>query len=113
MVLCIIFNSPNDISRAVAAAFFVHRDYLRVTSLTTDTTLSNFYAISNEKASKNNLNLTFINSKETHYDTRNLTQQDIQFLSNFVSPEVVETIRITTKESISLFHQLQEHTTKQ
>ena len=50
------FNSPKDFSREAIATFSVHRDYLGVTSLTTDTTLSNFNATSNEKTSKNNLN---------------------------------------------------------
>ena len=34
----LFFNIPNDISNAAIVTISVHRDYLRVTPLTTDTT---------------------------------------------------------------------------
>ena len=95
------FNIPNDIFSAVIATVSVHREYLILIQFTTDTTFLNYNAIFNDRTSNNVLNSTFINTQKTLNGTRNLTQHDFQTPSDFLSKGVVETLPITTQQSIS------------
>ena len=54
--LMFFFQIPNDISSAAIATISKHRDYLRVTRLTTNTISLNYNAIFDNRASNNSLN---------------------------------------------------------
>ena len=57
-----------------------------------------------KRTCNNSLNSTFINTLENLNGTRNLTKQDIQTPSHFINEQIVETLPITTKRSISPRH---------
>ena len=79
----------------------VHRDYLRVTPLTTDTTPLNYNAIFNDRTSNNSLNSIFIKTQENLNGTKNLTKQDIKAPSHFVNEEIVQALPKTTQQKTS------------
>ena len=72
--LMFFFHIPNDISNAAITTNSIYRDYLRLTPLTTDTTLSNYSTIFKEsffhQFSKFNTK-----SKKSLIGTTNLTRQ--------------------------------------
>ena len=88
------FNIPNYISSAAVGTVSVHKDYVRVTSLTTDTTSLNYNTKFHDRTSNNSSN-SLLNEQETFNGNRNLTQRDIQTSSHFVNKEIVETIPTT------------------
>ena len=57
-----------------------------------------------KRTCNNSLNSTFINTLENLNGTRNLTKQNIQTPSHFVNEQIVKTLPITTKRSISPSH---------
>ena len=69
----IFFNNPNVFSSAAIATASVHRDYLRVTPLITDTTPWNLKTILNDNTSNNILTSTFISTQEILNGTKNRT----------------------------------------
>ena len=97
----IFLNNPNDISSTANATVSVHKDYLKVTPLTTDTTPSNYNTLFNDRASNNSLNSTFMSTQETLNGTRSLTHQEIQTRSHFMNDELVEITPKTTTEHFS------------
>ena len=70
--------------------------------LTVDATPSNYNSFLPDRAGNNNLNSTFIQKENLNF-TRNLTPQDIQTPSHFVTEEVVETITTTVQQISHLF----------
>ena len=70
-------NITTDISSAAVATVSVHKNYLRVTILTTDATPLKHNKLFNDRTGKNSLNSTFINTQETLNRTRNFAQQDV------------------------------------
>ena len=78
-----------------------NKDYVRVYPLTVDATHLNYNSFFPERTGKNSLNSTFINLDNLN-GTRNLTQQDIQTPSHFLSEAIVETTTTTeAQRSIS------------
>ena len=100
MVSWIIFYIPTDISSQAISTISINKDYVRVYPLTVDATPLNYKSFFPERTGNNSLNSTFINHDNLN-GTRNLTQQDIQTTSHFVSEEIVETITTTEAQSIS------------
>ena len=84
--------------------YFSKAYYLKVTPITIDTAPLNHNACSNERTTNLSLIRTFIKTKETLEVTRNFTQQDIQVPSKLINEEIVETLLITTQQSIFPFH---------
>ena len=82
-------NIPTDISSQTNSTISIHKDYVRVYPLTIDATRSNYNSFFPERSGNNSLNSTFINNDNLN-GTRNLSQQDIQIPSHFVSEEIVE-----------------------
>ena len=68
----LFFNISNDISSAAIASNSVQRDYLGVTTLTTDTTSWGYKTKFNDRTSNISLNSSLINTQETLNGTRNL-----------------------------------------
>ena len=87
-------NIPTDISSQTIGTISIHKDYVRVYSLTIDATPLNYKSVFPERTENNSLNSTFINNDNLN-GTRNLTQQEIQTPSHFVSEEIFETITTT------------------
>ena len=77
---------PTDISNQAISTISIHKDYVRVYPLTIDATPLNYHLFLPERTGNNSLNSTFINH-DNIYGTRNLTTQDIQTPSQFVSEE--------------------------
>ena len=97
----LFFNIPTDISNQTISTISINKDYFRVYPLTVDATPLNYSSFLPERTGNNSLKSTFINNDNLK-GTRNLTQQDIQTPSHFVSKEVVETITTTeAQRSIS------------
>ena len=71
MVSCSVFIIPNDNSSGANATIFVHRDFLRVTPFTTDTTPLNYNAIIPNRTSINSVNSTIIITQQTLNGTKN------------------------------------------
>ena len=84
-------NIPTDISSQAISTVSIHKDYVRVYSLLVDATPLNYNSFVHQRSGNDNLNCTFINNDKLN-ETKNLTQQDIQPSSHFVSKEIVETI---------------------
>ena len=94
-------NTPTDISSQAISTISIHKDYVRVYTLTIDATPLNYNSVFPEGTGKNSLNSTFINHDNLK-GTKNRTQQDIQTPSHFVSEEIIETITTTeAQQSIS------------
>ena len=87
-------NIPTNISRQAISTISIHKDYVRVDQLTIDATPLNYNTFFPKRTGNKSLSSTFINHDNLN-GTRNLTQQDIQTPSNFVSEEIVETITLT------------------
>ena len=101
MVSWIIFYIPKDISSQAISTISIKKDCVRVYPLTVDATPLNYKFFFPERTGNNSLNTTFINHDNLN-GTRNLTQQDIQTPSHFVSEEIVEIIATTeAQQSIS------------
>ena len=77
-----------DISSQANSTISIHKDYDRVYALTIDATPLNYNSFFPERTGNNGLNSTFINHDNLN-GTKNLTQQDIQTPSHFVSEEIV------------------------
>ena len=82
-------NIPTDISSQAISTISIHKDYVRVYPLTIDATPLNYKSFFPERTGNNSLNSTFTNNDNLN-GTRNLTKQDIQTPSHFVSEEIVE-----------------------
>ena len=95
-------NIPQDISSQAISTISVHRDYVKVIPLTIDAT-SLTYNTFLPDTRNNSLNSTVIHN-ENLSGTRNLTQQDIQTPSHFITEEIVQTTATTTQQSISPIH---------
>ena len=95
-------NIPTDISSQAISTISIHKDYVKMYPLTVDATPSNYNSFLPDRAGNNNLISTFI-QKENLNVTRNLTPQDIQTPSHFVTEEVVETITTTAQQISHLF----------
>ena len=96
-------NIPVDISSQAISTITIHKDYVKLISLTTDATPLNYNSFLPDKRQNKKLNSTLI-QQENLNGTRNLTQQDIQTPSHFINEEIVETIVTTTQQSISPIH---------
>ena len=95
------FNILTGITNQAISTISFHKDYVRDYPPTIDATPLNYNSFFPERPANNSLNSTFINNDNLN-GTRNLTQQDIQTPSHFVSEEVVETITTTqAQRSIS------------
>ena len=94
-------NIPTDITSQAISTISINKDYVRPYPLIDDATPLNYNSFFPERTGKNSLDSTFINDDNLN-ETRNLTQQDIQTPSHFVSEEIVETITTTeAQRSIS------------
>ena len=82
---------------------FLHEDYVQVYPLTIDATLLKYNSFLPDRVGNTSLNSTLI-QQENLSGTRNLTQQDIQTPSHFVSEEIFETITTTAQQSILPIH---------
>ena len=80
----------------------IHKDYVKTYPLTVDATPLNYNSFLPDRAGNNNLNTTFI-KQENLNGTRNLTPQDIETPSHFVTEEVVETTTTTAQQISHLF----------
>ena len=76
LVSYIFFKISDFISSTTIDSFFVHKDYLRIPPLTTDTTLLNYNTIFTDRTSNNSLTSSFVNTQETLIGTRNLAPKD-------------------------------------
>ena len=87
-------------SSAAIATTSIHKDYLGVTPVKTDTTPLLFNAIFNDKTSNNNIISTLKNTQGTLNETErlSLSQQDKQTPENFVYEE----LSTTTQQKIPL-----------
>ena len=57
-----------------------------------------------DRTGNNNFNSTFNNKQEIFKGIRNLTQLDIQTLSQFINKEIVKITPTTTQQNISPIH---------
>ena len=87
-------NIPTDISSQTISTISINKDYNRVYTITVDATPLNCNSFLPERTGNNSLNSTIINHDNLK-GTRNLTQQDTQTPSHFVSKQIVETITTT------------------
>ena len=85
---------PTDISSQAISTISINKDYVKVYPLTVDATPLNYNSFFTDRAGKKRLNSTFIQQDNLN-GTRNLTQQNIQTPSYFVTEEIVETITTT------------------
>ena len=99
----LFLNIPIDISSQAISKTSIHKDYVKIFSLTIDATLLNYNSFLPDRRQNNSLNSTLV-QQENLNGTRNLTQQDIQTPSHFINEELVETIVTTTQQSISPIH---------
>ena len=99
----LFLNIPIDISSQAINTISIHKDYVKVIPFTINATPSNYNSLLPDRRGNNSLN-SLILQQENLIGTRNLTQQDIQTPSHFVNEEIVETIAITTQQSISPIH---------
>ena len=94
-------NIPSDTSSQAISTISNNKDYVRVYPLTVDETPLNYNSFFPERTGNNSLNSTFTNNENLN-GTRNLTQQDKQTPSHFISKEIFETITTTeAQRSIS------------
>ena len=93
-------NIPTDISSQEISTISISKDYVRVYPLTVDATPLNNNSFFPERTGNNSFNSTFINNDNLN-GSRNLTQQNIQTPSHFVSEEIVET-KTTTEVQRSI-----------
>ena len=98
-----IINIPTDISSQAISKISFDKDYVKVYPRTVDATPLNYNSFFPNRAGNKTLNSTFIYQDNLNR-TRNLTQQDIQTPSHFVSEEIVETITTTAQQSLSPIH---------
>ena len=96
-------NIPIDISSQVISTITIHKDYIKVFSLTIDATPLNYNSFLPDRRQNNSLNST-LEQQENLNGTKNLTQQDIRTPSLFINEEIIETIVTTTQQSISPIH---------
>ena len=96
-----IISIPTDISSQAISTISINKDYVRVYPLTVGATSWNYMSFFPERTGNISLNSTFKNKNNLN-GTRNLTQQDIQTPSHFVSEKIVDSITKTeAQRSIS------------
>ena len=71
-----IINITTDISSQAISTICIHKDYVKLYSLTIDATPLNYKSLFPERAGSNSLNSTFINQDNLN-ESRSLSQQDI------------------------------------
>ena len=96
-------NIPTEISSQAISLTSFDKVYIKVYPLTLDATPLYYNSSFPDKTRNNNLNSTFIQQGNLN-GTRNLTQQDVEAPSHFVSEEIVETLTTTAQQSISPIH---------
>ena len=96
-------NIPTDVSSQAIHTIFIHKVYVKIYPLTVDATLLNYNSLIPNRIENNSLISTLIQQQNLN-GTRNLTQQNIQTPSQFVSEEIVETITTTAQQNISPIH---------
>ena len=84
----LFINIPTDISSRAISTISINKDYVRVYPVTVDATPLNYISFFPERTGNKRLNSIFINNDNINV-TRNLTQQEKQTPSHFVSEEVV------------------------
>ena len=93
---------PVDISSQTISIISIRKGYVKKFPPTIDATPLNYNSFLPDRQN-NSLNSTVIHQENLNA-TKNLTQQDIQTLSDFINEEIFQTTVTTTQQSISPIH---------